>query len=45
MQYMKKMIKIMRLKNIILKIRSKELHGVNVTVPFKNISCRIYGHS
>ena len=35
--YEKKMINNNEIKNIILKIRSSELHGVNVTVPYKNI--------
>ena len=35
--YEKKMINNNEIENIILKIRSNELHGVNVTVPYKNI--------
>ena len=35
--YEKKMINNNEIEKIILKIRSNELHGVNVTVPYKNV--------
>ena len=34
--YEKKVLKEDEIENIILKIKSEELHGLNVTVPFKN---------
>ena len=34
--YEKKLLKENEIKNIILKIRSKKIDGINVTVPFKN---------
>ena len=44
MQYMKKKCLMNNeIENIILKIRSNELHGVNVTVPYKNTVVE-YGH-
>jgi len=36
--YNKKLIKEIDLKDIILKIKTKEIEGINVTVPFKNLA-------